>query len=86
MERDGIVTREEGSVVRLSGGNWLSLLSAIVGTGAAQVLLMYGRLVAVETMVETQTHRLEVIERRAEQTRHEFVGEIRALRLEITAQ
>jgi len=47
---------------------------------------MYGRLVAVETMVETQTHRLEVIERRAEQTRHEFVGEIRALRLEITAQ
>jgi len=74
---------DNGEQVRLAGSNWLGLIAANIGTALAPVVLLYGRFVAMETTVQQNTSNIAALELRLDETRREFVGELRALRLEL---
>ncbi len=73
----------DGSTVKLAGSNWLGLLLTNFGTIGAAAVLLYGRFVAMETTIQQHTQNLAALEDRLDQTRQEFVGELRALRMEL---
>lgn len=68
--------RADEQTVRLSTRDWVGVVLTCVGTVVMNLVMFYGRFIALETTVATQGRRLEMLER-------QFIEEIRLLRKEL---
>ena len=69
--------------VSLSGGNWAGIILTIFGGLGGQWMLIQGRVTTLEANYVHHEKRIDAMGERIDQTRREFVEELRLLRQEI---